>query len=309
MAEIILHHYPTSTFSERVRVAFGLKGLSWRSVTIPAAMPKPDLLPLTGGYRRTPVMQIGADIYCDTRLILRRIDALHPQPRLFPDGSEGVVNALIWWIDTSIFWPVLGALADTIGHKLPADFVAERKAFGFPLAPEDVRPFLYRHLQQGAAHLGWLAAMLADGRPFLLGEAPTAVDLAAYSPLWVLKAQGGPEAEAKLPLLPLRDWYDRVAAIGHGEPLAMSAAEALEIAAAAEPEAPIPSPHQDASGLVPGTEVTVTPDDTGRDPVRGVLLAANAQDLAIRSSHPRVGTVTIHFPRAGFDVVPVRPAG
>jgi glutathione S-transferase len=303
MTEIILHHYPTSAFSERVRLAFGMKGLAWRSVIIPGMMPKPDLLPLTAGYRRTPVMQIGADVYCDTLLILRKIEALHPEPSLYPGGCEGVATALAWWADKQIWWPVLGVIAHTLGEKIPADFEAERKAFGFPLAKEDVTPLLHRHLQQGAAHLGWLASMLSNGRPFLLGNAPSVADLAAYSPFWALKDQAGAEAVARLPFEPLLDWADRVAAIGHGDPAEMTAAEALSVARAADPEAPALSPEGDPSGLKPGEQVIVTADDTGRDPVRGRLLAADAHELVIRSAHPRVGEINIHFPRAGFDVV------
>jgi glutathione S-transferase len=63
MSGLILHHYPTSPFAEKVRLIMGYKKLSWQGVTIPMVMPKPDLMPLTGGYRRTPVLQIGADIY------------------------------------------------------------------------------------------------------------------------------------------------------------------------------------------------------------------------------------------------------
>ena len=300
---LILHHYPTSTFSERVRLTFGLKSLDWRSVTIPAAMPKPDLLPLTGGYRRTPVLQIGADIYCDTQLILRTIERLHPTPSLFPAGSEGLVLALVWWADKSIFAPALGVVADTIADTIPPAFVAERKAFGFPLARADVGPVIHRHLQQGAAHLTWLAKMLADRRPFLLGT-PSAADLAAYSPLWLLRNQGGDAAEARLPLGPLGDWYDRVTAIGHGRPVALDVTEALDLARAAEPGTPSLPPDADPSGLKAGMTVMVTPDDTGRDPVRGTLLAADAEELVLRCSHPRVGALNIHFPRAGFDVVP-----
>jgi glutathione S-transferase len=37
--EIIFHHYWTSPFSEKVRLAFGIKKLSWRSVDIPNMMP------------------------------------------------------------------------------------------------------------------------------------------------------------------------------------------------------------------------------------------------------------------------------
>jgi glutathione S-transferase len=62
MADIILHHYDISPYSEKVRLGLGLKGLAWASVELPVIMPKPDLTPLTGGYRKTPVLQIGADI-------------------------------------------------------------------------------------------------------------------------------------------------------------------------------------------------------------------------------------------------------
>ena len=71
MTDIILHHYETSPYSEKVRLGLGLKGLAWASVEIPIIMPKPDLTALTGGYRKTPVLQIGADIYCDSQLIMR----------------------------------------------------------------------------------------------------------------------------------------------------------------------------------------------------------------------------------------------
>ena len=302
MTKIILHHYAISTFSERVRLAFGLKRMSWRSVSIPPAMPKPDLLPLTGGCRRTPVMQIGADIYCDTQLIMRQLDRLHPEPSLFPNSGEGLATVVAWWADEFIFPPALGVMANVIGHRIPQDFVAERKAFGFPLAREDVAPLFQRHLQQAAAHLGWLELMLADGRPFLLGEA-SAADLAAYCPLWLLRNQGGPEAEALLPLGFARAWYDRLTALGHGDPVEMTAAEAIEVARVTVPRAPALPTDGDPSGLKAGTQVVVTPDDTGRDPVHGLLLAADAQEIVLRYTHPRVGELNLHFPRAGFDVV------
>jgi len=79
MTELIFHHYPSSPFSEKVRLVFGFKGLAWKSVIIPMIMPKPDVIALTGGYRKTPILQIGADVYCDTALICRVLDRLHPE--------------------------------------------------------------------------------------------------------------------------------------------------------------------------------------------------------------------------------------
>ena len=88
MADIILHHYAASPFAEKVRIALGLKQAAWKSVDIPNVMPKPDLMPLTGGYRKTPVMQIGADIYCDTQLIMLELDKRLPAPGLCPRAAR-----------------------------------------------------------------------------------------------------------------------------------------------------------------------------------------------------------------------------
>ena len=71
----ILYHYEASPFAELVRAAFGLKGLAWDSLMVPRILPKPDQTRLTGGYGRTPVVQIGADIYCDTAAILPALEA------------------------------------------------------------------------------------------------------------------------------------------------------------------------------------------------------------------------------------------
>src|SRR5579859_4661203 len=111
MSEIILHHYAMSTFSEKARLAFGLKRLSYQQVLVPIAAPKPDLVALTGGYRRAPVMQIGADVYCDSHLILRKLEQLHPEPTLFPNRCEGEASALCWWAERYIFMAALGFIA------------------------------------------------------------------------------------------------------------------------------------------------------------------------------------------------------
>ncbi len=100
MSDIILHHYPQSPFSEKIRLLLGYKKRSYQAVTIPIIMPKPDLMPLTGGYRKTPVMQMGADIYCDTAIICKVIDRLCPDDTIYPAGSQATATAAAHWTDT-----------------------------------------------------------------------------------------------------------------------------------------------------------------------------------------------------------------
>ncbi len=126
MSEVLLHHYPQSPVSEKVRVALGLKGLEWRSVEIPRLPPKPDLMPLTGGYRLTPVMQVGADVYCDSLCILRELERRFPEPTLFPGNSDGMPWGVSRWTDGLLFHTVISLVFADAADELPPEFFADR---------------------------------------------------------------------------------------------------------------------------------------------------------------------------------------
>ena len=111
--DIILHHYDPSPFSEKVRLMLGLKGLAWRSVQTPNMMPKPDLTPLTGGYRRAPVMQIGADVFCDSQVILAEIERRHPEPT----AAIGAAWAVNLWADRLFVQPSVAVIFGTLPSK------------------------------------------------------------------------------------------------------------------------------------------------------------------------------------------------
>jgi glutathione S-transferase len=128
MTDIILHHYETSPYSEKVRLGLGLKGLAWGSVEIPVIMPKPDLTALTGGYRKTPVLQIGADIYCDSQLIMRELERRHPTPSFYPAG-HGAADALAWWAEKTTFSPAVSIAFAKRPDALPEGFLEDRAKF------------------------------------------------------------------------------------------------------------------------------------------------------------------------------------
>ena len=125
MPEIVLHHYALSPYAEKIRLALGRKSLAWRSVEAPMVMPKPDHVELTGGYRRVPVLQIGADVYCDTHCIARALDRLFPDPPLTPPGQETLEHALSRWAETTFMMGVLALFG--IGGVFPEEFVEDRR--------------------------------------------------------------------------------------------------------------------------------------------------------------------------------------
>jgi glutathione S-transferase len=305
MNEIILHQYAFSPFAEKVRTALGLKGLAWRSVETPALPPRPLLSPLTGGYRRVPVLQVGADIYCDTNLILPVLERLQPGPSLYPAGSEGVAQGLGFAWERQMWIPVIGVLVHYIGDQIPPEFIKDRKEgyLGIDMSKAAMAPQLPQHLQFVRAQLAWLRQALG-ARPFLFGDQPSAADLACWQVLWLLRKNCPPEVDALLGMGPLVPWYERIAAIGHGRFTPMTEQEAFDVARAARP-APTDGLHAgDEPGLVPGAAVVVTPDDNARVPVRGTLVAANATEVVIHRRDEQAGDLHVHFPRLGFDVVP-----
>src|SRR6202162_6117319 len=121
MTDIILHHYDTSPYSEKVRTGFGLKGLAWASVELPVIMPKPNLTALAGGYRKTPILQIGADIYCDSQLIMRELERRYPTPSFYPAG-HGAADALAWWAEKTMFLPAVSIVFAKGPDALPEGF-------------------------------------------------------------------------------------------------------------------------------------------------------------------------------------------
>jgi glutathione S-transferase len=128
MEELILHHYDFSPFSEKVRLIFAIKSLPWRSVTIPPFLPKPDLVALTGGYRHTPVMQIRADLYCDTRLIATELDRRFPTRPLLHPQSSGLALAVEAWAERDLFWPIARYVSGINAESVDPDLHADRAA-------------------------------------------------------------------------------------------------------------------------------------------------------------------------------------
>ncbi len=307
MAEIILHHYPQSPFSEKVRVVMGIKRLSWRSVQIPRLPPKPDLMPLTGGYRRTPVLQIGADIFCDTACIVRELERRFPQPTLFPGGAAGMPWALGRWVDGPLFTLAVGLVLGAQADELPKEFAADRGRlyFGPNHDLQALKRDLPHILAQLRGQLGWVEQRLAGGRAFILGEAPGLPDALCYHPVWFIRGRyaGGPALLEQFPAL--LGWEERVRAIGHGNPNEMSAVEALEIARTSRATTTVQPDPGDPQRLALDMTVGVTPEGIGGDPtVVGEIVSVGAEEIAIRRREPRVDEVVVHFPRVGYRVSP-----
>ena len=308
MSELILHHYPQSPFAEKARLLLGFKGLSWHSVLIPPVMPKPDFTALTGGYRKTPVLQVGADIYCDTAMIARRLEQEKAAPALFPQGLEMVAQGFAAWADSAVF-----------AHSVALVFQPESLAVKFAKVPPEMIKVLVAdrsklfsggtaaRLQLDQAKHQWPVIVSRidqqlqhQAGDYLFGE-PSIADFSLAHSLWFLKG-----SSVTAPLVDaypaVAAWLDRVLGFGHGTSTQMSAEQALDVARNATPAALPDEVFEDLNGFKPGQQVTICATDYGTDPVAGELLFAGREALILRRTDERAGTVHVHFPRMGFHI-------
>lgn len=304
----ILHHYPVSPFAEKIRAILAFKKIAWQSVRIPMMMPKPDLVALTGGYRRTPVLQTGADIWCDTALIARVLERLAPRPSLYPYGDSLAMQAASYFADNVMF-----NITVPIGFQPGGGMI---KLFLPDASPEFLAAFGKDRAamrQGGTVRRGTLAECMANMRgllpmieaqlaqPYLFGAQPCIADFALYHVLWPVWKVA--DTRALLAPFPKTEAFvARMAALGNGESTEISAEQALEIARGAQPEAIARPEAVETGGIALGETVAVMPVDYALDPVKGELLHCSTGEIAVRRTDPRAGTVVVHFPRFGFQM-------
>jgi glutathione S-transferase len=309
MADIILHHYPTSPFSEKIRLVLGYKKLAWKSVIIPMIMPKPDVLALTGGYRKTPFLQIGNDVYCDSALICDVLEHIQPTPTLYPESHKGLARVLAQWGDTTLFW---ASMAYNLQPKGAASMFEgappeAAKAFGADRGAMSTGMTRLRPADATAAYKSYLRriANMLDGQDFLMGSAPCVADFAVYHPLWFSRVRVPLMADILDATPVVLGWMDRMAALSHGTLQKLSATEAIAVCAEST-GATAPFGHdsdgafQDEHGIPLGSPVTIAAETFGQEPTAGELVAATRTRYTLKRVDERAGVVHVHFPRIGY---------
>ena len=312
MSDLILHHYDTSPFSEKIRAILGYKAqaypeLKYQAVQIPVIMPKPTLMPLTGGYRKTPVMQVGADIYCDTALIAKLIEVKYPDNPIFPTDQIATLGSAAHWVDTFLFrvsvamafQPKAVSISPLFSDpEAAAAFMADRAEFG--------KGSTQLSMEFGEAEPHWLLHMrrldqqLANN-DYLGGDAPSIVDFSNYHCLWFLYGNEALHGDFE-PFTNVLAWMQRIAGFGHGGLTEVSGEAALDIATKSEPEAIQKQSQTLNSGPAIGDEVEVLPMDYGFQPTRGTLVVNALEEIAVQRQDEQVGNLIVHFPRLGFQV-------
>lgn len=308
MSDIILHHYPPSPVAEKIRKGFAIKNLAWVSVVENRLPPRPELFAMTGGYRRIPVMQIGADLYCDTQVIFRELEERYPKPTFFPFSSNGIPFALSRWTDGELFTTAFRMVLAPTYQNLPPEFIADRGRLylgkNYDMAKEAAdMPHI---LAQFRAQIGWLEERLSSTGPYLLGDQPGMPDLLIWYLVWFIRQRAENAAAILSEFQLLNLWETRMDALGYGTQTEMTGADALTIARNAAPQTLQAEDPLDPQGLKPGMRATIEPlTESGEKPISGTIRAVGRDRVVLIVTSDECGETAVHFPRVGYRVTPL----
>jgi glutathione S-transferase len=299
---LILHHYELSPFSEKIRRILAFKDLAWTSVRAPAVMPKPDLIALTGGYRRIPVLQRANHVYCDSALIARVLEREQPTPTLYPTP---LTAAIAVWADVHIFdsalpWILRPTRLDDMMRLFTTDELTKFADDRRELSKDATRtgPSSKTRRALFAVYLAQLEATLAR-TPFVLGDSPCIADFSVHHPLWLISRTG---PEALVPYPNVAAFVARISAFADPAITSITSEQAIEICKQSDPNWQPSAAFSDGIGLTAGQSVSVRATDYGRDPVSGTLAWAALDELVVRREDARAGVVYVHFPRLGYEI-------
>lgn len=299
---IILHHYPMSPFSEKIRAMFGYADMEWQSALTAEMPPRPIVTALTGGYRKIPVAQVGADIYCDTRTITSVIARHSARPELDIENCDQEIKDFVSRVEGEIFFAcvmygagmklnrkVLKSMSLWHLLKLLIDrFKMGRKAFIKMPSPGQAPGIVKAHLPE-------IESMLTGD--YLFGNTPNIADFSAYHSLWFVRDLGEKPIMNQYPKTVA--WMDRIKNFGHGKHTEIGGEKAIDAACYASP-LPVDETHRQHDLI--GELVRIAPADYAQDPATGILEGSTDASYIISRNDSRAGLVHVHFPKQGVSL-------
>ncbi|KAF2021604.1 hypothetical protein BU24DRAFT_23557 [Aaosphaeria arxii CBS 175.79] len=323
----ILFHYAASIFSHRVLWYLWLRNIDYDECIQPPYMPRPDLSLLGVAYRRIPVMAIGRDVYCDSRLIIDTLESIYPGGALSvkTPSEEGTRRLLQnYTIDGGIFANAVKCIPYWMPGGLLQDskFLDDRASLmgGMRMTSglmEKGRGQGLQHLRQAFDIME--NTFLKDGRRWILGDrGPTVADIDAIWPFeWLIldtamtdSLRGGGISEEAFPrtFAWVKRFMNAVSEAKKKSAIAQrlngkQVEERLQMSTTRTPvKAGIV--ENDALGLQENDEVEVSPSDYGQSHKdRGRLVALTTSEVVIRNSKG----YQVHFPRWNFQISRVIP--
>lgn len=300
----VLHHYDFSNYSEKVRLIFGLKSISWQSVVIPSFGAKPSYTGLTGGYRRTPSLQIGADVYCDTSLIINTLEERFPLPSIYPGlnkpRTKMLCESLVYWAEKNLMRSIALYITGLHAEDFPDEFHEDRARLHYKAPPTlgAIKNAAIRYLPQVLSQLPLIEELLVPGQDYIFKEGLSLADISLYQCPWFLNIISGNSHLLK-DMPKVLSWMENIKSLGHGSCQKISQTRALEIASVCVPTRIQAACALDCEHIVLGSQVVVGPFGEC-SAASGALVHADDKLITLAHTGKECGLVHVHFPRHGY---------
>jgi len=322
--EPILFLWAFSPWASKVVSYLALRGIPHARCEQPITQPRPDLASLGVRYRRIPVLSIGRDIYCDTIIILEKLEEIYASEKEYKrigasTPTEMALEKLLEkWTDMVVFKPAAALIPTDMDLMKDPQFQRDREELWgrkwTKEAQDALRPAALANVR---ANFDFLETVLSDGRQWILGgeTGPMLADIhACWIFDWLFKLPGAfPEEFFSANIYPrTHAWRDRYnAAIAKARENALSPVELRGPEAVSrilssgfqdnENELTV---HKDPCGLQQGQDVIIYPVDTGYNSKDGgKLVGLNINEAVLKTmSQPDGREMRIHFPRWNFAI-------
>jgi glutathione S-transferase len=328
--QLILFTYDMSVYGRKIEWYLSLRGLKYSKNITRNRLPREQLAELGIHYRRIPILAIGKDIYCDTRLIIDKLEQLFPENRLsssepFNRGIEYLVES--WANDAGPFGRTAQLIPPTSAAMKDEKWVQDRSEMSGNAFTPDMLAYIR---PEALAHARWFLervenSMLSDGRDYMLGTSKPS--LADVHVVWVYDwlfgmATGMPEFVEKdiisSELYPRTTaWVSRFRQYveglqeRNGQPEILNNEDAIaRILSSDYYEAEDAMDPKEPLKLSKGQLVEVWPSDSGsKHHDQGKLVSIGVKEVVIESVVPDgKGNLRLHFPRINFRIAPAQNA-
>ena len=302
----ILHRSLGSPYAEKVMLALGYLGAPWYSVVAPKGVPRPIQNELVAGYsRRIPILQIGADIYCDTNLILAELGQRAGRPEMELLNSSAEAQELDEFIETYGFVTMVGALSKwelitayfrNLPVKDAVEFLKDRRKLAKknPLPKQNLK----LNREKARRYLEKINQRLLKSPYLFSNKAPTYLDFSLYTMIWYHAEING--LSLAKDLTGIQTWFSQMKNIGYSDYSELDPKEALLLAQQSDPQI-LQIPEKQAE-----TEVTIkSTDNLSRitPSISGCLIHEDSRKYIIRRESSEVGVVHVHFPKNRFEII------
>ncbi|MCT4615010.1 MAG: glutathione S-transferase N-terminal domain-containing protein [Marinifilaceae bacterium] len=296
--KIILHHNPDSSFSEQIRSLLSYLDIEWNSLETSYSIKrrKTQALMVQGYGARTPILQIGSDFYCDTRLISKKIlEIANREDMLTPEIDDFNNNI---GINSDYFFASINSIPSFnyfIKHcktksirkaisifKDETNFIGNHSEVLNSFSKNESLLILEKYYESFTNRL--------EKHEYLFGDnIPSLADFSAFQLIWLRERFG----KLRLKNKRLRSWYKTMKSTNKHNYNKISDKKALKAAESSSPA--------DIEDINLGNEIkSLIPNELLggiMKPTKGLVVAEDEDKYIINTINKELGSILIHFPK------------